>query len=323
MTSYVHFEDSWDQKTPPLKDLMQAVIEKDAAFRFRARGFSMYPFIKDRDVITLEPLHRPLKSGDVVAFRQPHADKLAVHRIISAKSGSFLIKGDNVPEPDGLIPREDIFAVAASVERKGERVGGGLGSARGLLAFLSSRNLLWTCNPQLLLIPFAFILRNIQGLRSYRAGIRHLHPTIQIREANEADLEEAQDRLGFIGSFGPLVTGFVAIMHSRIVGYVDLVRYPPKNAPYLGYWIFGLYIWLPCRGLGLGEALCRQAISCARAEGSHELNLLVYPQNRAALNLYRNLGFEPAIIPGLEGQLKEELKTTGKRRTAMSLRLDP
>jgi GNAT superfamily N-acetyltransferase/molybdopterin converting factor small subunit len=322
MTSYVHFEDSQDQKTPPLKDLMQAVIEKDASFRFRARGFSMYPFIKDRDVITLEPLHRPLKSGDVVAFRQPHADKLAVHRIISAKGSSFLIKGDNVPEPDGLIPREDIFAMAAAVERKGERVGGGLGSARGLLAFLSRHNLLWTCNPHLPLIPFAFILRNIQGLKSYRRVIRHLHPPIQTREANEADLEEAQDRLGFIGSLGPLVTGFVAIMHSRIVGYVDLVRHPPENAPYVGYWIFGLYIWLPCRGLGLGEALCRQAISRARAEGAEELHVLVYPRNRAALNLYGNLGFETTIIPGLERQLEEELKTGGKRRMLMSLRLD-
>jgi len=128
--------------------------------------------------------------------------------------------------------------------------------------------------------------------------------------------------LGFIGSLCPLITGFVAIMNSRIVGYVDLVRHPQENAHYVGYWIFGLYIWLPCRGLGLGEALCRQAISCARAEGAKELSLLVYPQNRAALNLYRNLGFEPTINPGLEGQLKGELKTTGKRRTVMSLKLD-
>jgi GNAT superfamily N-acetyltransferase len=322
MTSYVHFEDSWDQKTLPLKDLIQAAIEKDAAFRFRARGFSMYPFIKDRDVITLEPLHRPLKSGDVVAFRQPHADKLAVHRIVSEKGSSFLVKGDNIPEPDGLIPHEDIFAMAAAVERKGKQVGGGLGSARGLLAFLSRSNLLWTCNPHLPLIPFAFILRNIQGLKSYRMAIRHLHPSIQIREANEADLEEAQDRLGFMGSFNPLVTGFVAIMRSRIVGYVDLVRHPPQNAPYVGYWIFGLNIWLPCRGLGLGEALCRQVVSRARAEGAEELHVLVYLHNRAALNLYRNLGFETTTIPGLERQLEEELKTTGKRRMVMSLRLD-
>jgi len=322
MTSYVSFEDSQDQKTPPLKDLMQAVIDKDASFRFRARGFSMYPFIKDRDVITLEPLHRPLGRGDVVAFRQPHADKLAVHRIVSTKEGSFLVKGDNIPKPDGLILRKDIFAVASAVQRKGKRIGGGLGSARGLLAFLSLHDLLWACNPHFPLIPFAFVLRSIQDLKSYRTAIRHLHLSIQIREANEADLEEAQDRLGFIGSLGPLVTGFVAIMHSRIVGYVDLVRHPQENAPYVGYWIFGLYIWLPCRGLGLGEALCRQAISCARAEGAKELSLLVYPQNRAALNLYRNLGFEPTINPGLEGQLEGELKTTGKRRTVMSLRLD-
>jgi ribosomal protein S18 acetylase RimI-like enzyme len=211
--------------------------------------------------------------------------------------------------------------LVASVDQKGVLVGCGLGSCKGLLAFSSRRNLLWNYNPRLTLIPFDSMLRNIQGLKIYRMAIRHLHPTIQIREANEADLEEAKDRLGLIGSLSPVVTGFVAILNSRIVGYVALVRHPPEDEPYIGYWISGLKIWLPCRGLGLGEALCHKAIDKAKAEGAEELHLLVYPENMVAINLYRNLGFEPARIPGVEECLEEALKTTGRRETAMRLRL--
>jgi ribosomal protein S18 acetylase RimI-like enzyme len=324
MTSYIHFEEPWSRKNPPLKELMQAVIERGAPFRFCARGFSMYPFIRDRDMVTLVPLHlhRPLKVGDVVAFRQPDVDKLALHRIVQRKNGSFLIKGDNVPEPDGFIAPENILAVAVSVERKGRRVGGGLGPARGLLAYLSRHNKLRICNPLLPLIPFGYILRCIQGLKSYRKTIRHLlRPSILISEAGQADLEEAEERLGFMGSLSPHVTGFVARMNSKVVGFVDLVRHPHENNPYTGYWIFGLCVWLPCRGLGIGEALCRQAIARARSEGAEELSLLVYSENRAAVNLYRSLGFEPSPIHGLEKQLEEELKATGRRRMAMRLKL--
>lgn len=324
MTSYIHFEEPWSRKNPPLKDLMQAVIEKGIPFRFCARGFSMYPIIRDRDIVTLEPLHpdKPLKVGDVVAFKKPDADKLALHRIVQRKNGSFLIKGDNIPVPDGLIALENILAVAVSVERKGRRVGGSLGPARGLLAFLSRRNKLWVCNPLLPLIPPAYILRNIQRSKSYRKAIRYLlRPSILISEACQVDLEEAEERLGFMGPLSPQVTGFVARLNSMAVGYVDLVKHPPEHYPYAGYWIFGLFVWLPCRGLGIGEALCCQAIARARAEGAKELSLLVYKENRSAVSLYRGLGFEPSPIHGLEDQLEEELKATGRRRIAMRLKL--
>ncbi len=324
MNSYVHFEEPRSRRAPPLKELMRSVIEKGVPFRFRARGLSMHPFIRDRDIVTLVPLnmHGPLRVGDVVAFRQPHADKLAVHRIVQRRNGSFLIKGDNVHVPDGLIALENILAVAVTVERKGRRVGGGLGPARGLLAYLSRNNMLWACNPRLLLIPVAFILQKIQGLKIYRKTIPHLlHPAVVISKAGQVDLEEAEDRLGFMGSLNPHITGFVARMNSRVVGYADLVRHPPENYPYSGYWIFGLFVWLPTRGMGIGDALCRRAIELAREEGAKELCLLVYPENSAAVNLYRSLGFEPSTISGLEKQLGDELKATGRRRMAMRLKL--
>lgn len=303
-----------------LHTLMTAVIEKGASFRFRARGFSMFPFIRDRDIITLATL-RSIGPGDVVAFRHPRSGKLAVHRILETKANGFLIKGDNIPEPDGIIPAKDILAVAVSVERGRRKVAGGMGHTKWLLALLSKRNMLWVFNPRLPLLPFAKVLQKAQELGTYRRVVRSFNPSFQISEAKEIDLEEAQDRFGFMVSTNPMSTHLVALKGSKVVGYVNLVRHSSKDAPYMGHWIHGLIVWLPYRGLGLGEALCREVIARARAEGAKEVRLLVYPQNRAAVNLYVKLGFKPTEISGLEERLEDELKAFGRRRITMSLKL--
>ena len=55
-----------------LLDLMRAVLAKGVPFRFCARGWSMAPFIRDGDVITVSPLRQSLPGvGEVVAFVRP------------------------------------------------------------------------------------------------------------------------------------------------------------------------------------------------------------------------------------------------------------
>ena len=51
-----------------LVDLLQAVTERGIAFRVQAPGFSMYPFIRNMDTITISPLPAVgPRTGDVVA----------------------------------------------------------------------------------------------------------------------------------------------------------------------------------------------------------------------------------------------------------------
>jgi ribosomal protein S18 acetylase RimI-like enzyme len=45
------------------------------------------------------------------------------------------------------------------------------------------------------------------------------------------------------------------------------------------------------RGRGVGSALLRAAIECARARGLHKLQLSVFPHNAAGIALYRKYGF--------------------------------
>ena len=129
---------------PVLLELIRAVFEKDLPFRFRANGFSMSPFIKDGDVVTVSPLLDVTpRLGDVVAFIRPEAKKLVIHRVLGKKGDACIINGDNNFAIDGLIPKANILGCVKTVERDGRRVNLGLGPERRLIAFLARTKLLW------------------------------------------------------------------------------------------------------------------------------------------------------------------------------------
>jgi hypothetical protein len=129
---------------PDLIELLRAVLDKGVPFRFRAKGFSMSPFIKDDDVITVSPLtDGSIRSGDVVAFIRPEMKKLVIHRVVGQKGEYFHIKGDNIPDTDELIPVANILGRVTRVERSGKEIFFGLGPERFLIAFLTRRRLLF------------------------------------------------------------------------------------------------------------------------------------------------------------------------------------
>jgi signal peptidase I len=141
---------------PVLSELLRAVLEKGVPFRFRANGFSMSPFIKDGDVVTVSPLYGATPHlGDVVAVIQPGTERLIIHRVIEGKGSSYITKGDNITKEDGLVSIEDILGFVTKVERRGERVAVGSGAERILIAVLNQRGLL---------IPLMLFLRKILPL---------------------------------------------------------------------------------------------------------------------------------------------------------------
>jgi signal peptidase I len=128
---------------PALVELLRAVLGKGAPVRFRAKGFSMSPFIKNEDVVTLSPLQNASPGvGDVIAFVLQGTDKLCVHRVVGKKGDCYVTKGDNSSEPDESVPRENILGFVTRVERNGKEILLGLGPARFLIAFLGRRGLL-------------------------------------------------------------------------------------------------------------------------------------------------------------------------------------
>lgn len=106
--------------TPMVMELIEAVHEKGASFRFQAKGYSMTPAIRNGDVITVSPLKDIMpRRGDVLAFRHPERPQMLVHRVLHTMARKFFIKGDNCPEADGWIPAENILGLISKVERQG------------------------------------------------------------------------------------------------------------------------------------------------------------------------------------------------------------
>ena len=126
-----------------LNELLQVVHSKGATFRFQATGFSMSPFIKDGDIITVSPLSDScLDSGEIAAFIHPDTEKLIIHRLISRKGGYYLAKGDSVSSTDGFIPRERILGCVTKIERNNRDIRFGFGLERLIISFLSRKRLL-------------------------------------------------------------------------------------------------------------------------------------------------------------------------------------
>ncbi len=127
-----------------LVGIMQEVLSRGMSFRFRAGGFSMTPFIRDGDIISVSPLSSLLPGiGDVVAFLHPETKQLCIHRVLYRNNGALMIQGDNLPgNPDGMIPGGAIMGHVTLVERGGRSIRLGIGPERILLALLSRIGLL-------------------------------------------------------------------------------------------------------------------------------------------------------------------------------------
>jgi len=121
-TQYSQTGDELSLSGPALAELLQAVLDRGLPFRFRARGCSMHPFIKDGDVITIAPYRdRAPAVGDIVAF-QRSARHLVVHRIVAVAADAYIIQGDGLPTADDRVPRSQIIGYVVGAERNGHPV---------------------------------------------------------------------------------------------------------------------------------------------------------------------------------------------------------
>jgi hypothetical protein len=144
-----------------LRSLLKAVHDRGKSFRFKARGQSMHPFICDGDIVSIAPTPTDLHMyGQVVACIHPAYGKLVVHRIVKCRTEALILKGDNNPQPDGLVAPSAILGVVAAVYRGNRKVRLGLGPERRIIAWLSRRQMLplmvrcagWMVRPVLRLI---------------------------------------------------------------------------------------------------------------------------------------------------------------------------
>lgn len=312
-------------------ELLRGMIERGVPLRTPVSGFSMKPFIRDGDVLTIAPLAgRPPEIGEVIAFIQPDSGRLAVHRVVSRTPSGWVLRGDNCPESDGLVPPENLLGWVTAVERGGRRIRFGLGVERSLIGALN-RGRAWMTLKAAARLPLraaGFALRRVQSIPVYRAAGRKLAPRIEVVPAGDRDMEIVHRHFNPDASppgpsstprpsSGSNAVNWVAKRGSKIVGFVQYVRHPESSPEWTGHWLFFLEVWRQYRGMGIGEALTNQVASHAASQGAPELWLVVKEDNLRAIRLYQKLGFETAVRPSLEPKLEAEKALSGCRRVAM------
>lgn len=106
-----------------VEKLLDAVLMRGQSLRFEVHGFSMRPVIRDHDVVTVSPLGGAIPcAGDIVACRHPATCRLVIHRVRAARPDGWLVQGDNVLDPDGVVPAADLIGRVTRVERDGAEV---------------------------------------------------------------------------------------------------------------------------------------------------------------------------------------------------------
>jgi ribosomal protein S18 acetylase RimI-like enzyme len=301
------------------------MVERGAPLRSAALGSSMAPFIRDHDILTIAPLgdRRP-QIGDVVAFARRGGDRLLIHRVVAHAGDGWRIRGDSAWTDDGVASRDEILGRVVRVERGRREVRLGVARGSASIAVLSRSDVLAAVRglTRSSRRVVAATLRRAQGLATYRTLGRSLHVRCDIGAATEEELQAVQRRLDPGGASTPRgadpnVGDRVARRGGKVVGYVQHVYHPGDHAPWVGHWLFSLTVWGRYRGLGVGEALTRQVIHEARDSGAEELLLAVFDDNARAIRLYRKLGFEHVVVPGLEPGFAEEKARYGRRRIVL------
>lgn len=139
-------------------------------------------------------------------------------------------------------------------------------------------------------------LAKIQRTFFWRAISGYRRRGVAILEASDADLKQV--RRVFALEVAPSlpedrdVVHFVAKKGREIVGFAQLVRPSEGAAPDEGYCLFSLNVHPLYRGLGIGRDLTEQVIARAKDEKAPELLVITRENNRIALALFHQSGFQ-------------------------------
>ena len=102
------------------------ILARENRLRFRARGGSMYPFVRDGDILEVEPVDASaIRVGDVIFFLTALGRALA-HRVIKKRAEKdevmLVTKGDQASASDQPISAKDVLGRVTSIEREGRNI---------------------------------------------------------------------------------------------------------------------------------------------------------------------------------------------------------
>lgn len=108
------------------EELLVHLLGDGIAVRFRARGTSMHPAVRDGDILRVHPIeHTVVHVGDIVLYCTPH-NGIVVHRVVGISTHGeetiLLVKGDLSGTPDPGVPHRQVLGRVVSIERRGRTI---------------------------------------------------------------------------------------------------------------------------------------------------------------------------------------------------------
>lgn len=298
--------------------LSEAVVKAGGCLRFEAHGFSMHPFLKHNDTITIRPANdSELVPGAIVLCRTS-PDRLVAHRIAGSRQVGgpdgdlLLIRGDACPEDGEFIRKDDVLGIISHVERgpKQFRVDRGSRLLLGKILAVDNNLLLWgrSCLSSLRRLA-AGLLRHVQSWATYRNLLNRCVVNAIVYDVRKRESPGEKKPRFPSGPFSQELTAEVfvkalcptfrksyiitAALWKRQIGSVEGTG-SGRSQDGADWWLVDLRVWPLLRGAGIGEELLRRAITTARDEGIASLNVLVKKDNKPALALCEKLGFRPS-----------------------------
>jgi len=100
--------------------LRKEIIRQGRSVQIVARGYSMFPFLRKGDFLTVEPISMDkIKRGDVVVFESE--EKWIAHRVIqinrNSESLEFLMRGDTCVAFDIPVNQENFIGRVSEFQR--------------------------------------------------------------------------------------------------------------------------------------------------------------------------------------------------------------
>ncbi len=94
----------------------------DVSVSFYLSGESMRPLIRKlKDKVTVVPVYRSLKKGDIVLFKRSDG-AYVVHRINKINNSTVVTIGDNCVDFDSPVSVADIWGIVTDTQRNGRKL---------------------------------------------------------------------------------------------------------------------------------------------------------------------------------------------------------
>lgn len=309
----------------------EVLVKNKKNIKFKARGSSMRPFIKDGDIVEVQPIgNTSIKSGDVLLFKSS-PETICLHRVIKIKGNKFTIKGDASRRIDGIVESQNIIGKLNSIERNGSPVQITGISVNRILNRLFAFSQLWhaIANPlkkttkfiirpaHSFVLSISFIRKNLKKYASEKMSASVAQPSdaydicLIYRQPYPEDIKKvAEDIRVRQGIY------IISRFKNQIIGVTSL-HYENKKGPWGGWWLTGLVVKGKFRGFGAGKSIVELAIDITKKNNGRALKLLAFEGRRPAYDLYAKLGFERVIDPEMEKQLEKESEKGFQRRIYM------